>query len=493
MFIPYTGPSSEKRPGVRGAINAVVAANASLKRRREREENEATTNSISAASRDEGGGGTLRWLHDRPHVIVRPPQSQVPGDEQEEEEVKRNDTAAGNAEETTLPLEAFYADSYLWDGSFKWYLGEGVTYPTPTQPYYPALLFQRQNLFHTVAHQYPRTFAHNIYNSWTQEVLADPCLFHATLFATSSLMDVMQRRQNNPVTLRHKGETIRLIGDAVANADTHGLRHEIIAVTTYLVYFSKLLGNFEEAQKHDIGITAMLQFKGAAPLAQDTYTSYLLRLRDVWNSVVAHAESLFPLIAGPRPSSGHYTSLLALAIQKQLDRPPDITLPVPIADFLITFNNQCINSVEPAWPGYIPPIPTIPEETTTTDPQTLQAMQCVSIAATLYWTAVARDIHHGHTYTYNKTSNDGLIQALQTAILQSDTLFWLRFGPEVLRWILMTGAIAAASLPDQAWFVLRSYMITSIIEPGEMDAFLVGTDHLLWVFNHRTEGFVVEP
>ncbi|KAL2824570.1 hypothetical protein BJY01DRAFT_256445, partial [Aspergillus pseudoustus] len=231
MFIPYTGPSSEKRPGMRGAINAVVAANASLKRRREREESEADANSISA-SRDREGG-TLRWLHDRPHVVVRPPQSQVPEEEQEEQ--KHNDTTAENANDTTIPLEAFYEDSYLWDGSIKWYLGEGVTYPTPTQPYYPALLFQRQNLFHTVAHQYPGTFAHNIYNSWTQEVLADPCLFHATLFATSSLMDVMQRRQNNPVTLHHKGETIRLIGDAVANADTHGLRHEIIAVTTYLV------------------------------------------------------------------------------------------------------------------------------------------------------------------------------------------------------------------------------------------------------------------
>ncbi|KAL2846142.1 hypothetical protein BJY01DRAFT_175621 [Aspergillus pseudoustus] len=230
----------------------------------------------------------------------------------------------------------------------------------------------------------------------------------------------------------------------------------------------------------------MLQFKGAAPLAQDTYTSYLLRLRDVWNSVVAHADSLFPSMAGPRPSSGHYTSLLAIAIQKQLERPPDITLPVPIMNFLMTFNTQCISIVEPAWPGYIPPIPT-PE--TTTDPQIQHAMQCVSLAATLYWTAVARDIY-GHTY--NKTSNDGLVQALQGAILQSDNLFWLRFGPEVLRWILMTGAIAAASLPDQAWFVMRSYMITSIIEPGEMDAFLVGTDHLLWVFNHRTEGFVVE-
>jgi hypothetical protein len=96
-------------------------------------------------------------------------------------------------------------------------------------------------LFLLVAHHYPRTFAHNIYNIWTQTVLSDPCLFNATLYATSSFMDVMQGRQNNPVTLRHKGETIRLIKDAVSKIHTNGLREEIIAVTTYLVYFAVCL------------------------------------------------------------------------------------------------------------------------------------------------------------------------------------------------------------------------------------------------------------
>jgi hypothetical protein len=75
-------------------------------------------------------------------------------------------------------------------------------------------------------------------------VLSDACLFHATLFATSSLIDFVQQKRNNPVTLRHKGETIRLINNAVAQAATHGLRDEVIAVTTYLVYFSVCVHRF---------------------------------------------------------------------------------------------------------------------------------------------------------------------------------------------------------------------------------------------------------
>ncbi|CEL08654.1 hypothetical protein ASPCAL11801 [Aspergillus calidoustus] len=314
-------------------------------------------------------------------------------------------------------------------------------------------------------------------------VLSDACLFHATLFATSSLMDFVQQKRDNPVTLRHKGATIRLINKAVSQAATHGLQDEVIAVTTYLVYFAKLLGDFQDAEHHDAGITAMLEFKGGTPPPTHTYTSYLLRLRDVWNSIVYRVDTLCPSVAGPRASSGCYTSLLAIAIQKQLERPLEQRLPVPLLHFLITFNNQCMSAVGYALPDHS----TGPPETTTADlePQIHNAMQCISITASIYWTAVTRDLNN--SCTYNITDNAGEIEKLKAALLHVDNLFWLRSGPEVLRWILMTGAAGATCLADQAFFILRSYMITSIIEPEEMDAFLVGVDHLLWIFNRKDE------
>ncbi|KAL3496117.1 hypothetical protein BJX62DRAFT_134749 [Aspergillus germanicus] len=279
MFIHYTGPSSEKQAGVRGAINAAIAANASLKRRRRRHD----------AKREDGNqgpgdaGDALGWLNDRPLIVLQPQRQDREGAAGAREKLITETDDENEGKTTTTPATTHLQgvvdeEFYLWDGTIQRHLGDGVTYPTPKEPYYPALLFQRQNLFLLVAHQYPRTFAHKIYNTWTQMVLSDACLFHATLFATSSLIDFVQQKRNNPVTLRHKGETIRLINNAVAQAATHGLRDEVIAVTTYLVYFSKLLGNFQEAEQHDAGITAMLDFKGGAPPAPDTYTSYLLRL-----------------------------------------------------------------------------------------------------------------------------------------------------------------------------------------------------------------------
>jgi len=92
-----------------------------------------------------------------------------------------------------------------------------------------------------VADQYRDTFAYEIHNSWTQTVLSDPCLFHATMFATSSFGDMARQTPNNPVTLRHKYETVRLLQRAITNSHEGGLSPNALAATTYLLYFAVCL------------------------------------------------------------------------------------------------------------------------------------------------------------------------------------------------------------------------------------------------------------
>ncbi|KAL5335216.1 hypothetical protein BJX70DRAFT_401819 [Aspergillus crustosus] len=445
MFIPYTGLSKKKEPGARSTINAYVAANANLKRRRRGEK----------AGEDGGEQSnqmevSMQWLHERPVIISRHSPPQAPP------ALTPEMTPEVVADEEIIPKEA----------AIQLPLNNGVVYPVPKKPYYPALLFQRENIFLRVAHQYPKTFSHMIYTEWTQTVLSNPLFFHATMYATSAFMDMMHRRQDNPTTLRHKFETIRMIRDSVSRAPVDGLPAETIGITTYLVYFECLGGNFVEASRHNAGIDAMLQFKGAGSISRDTYTSYLLNIRNVWNSIVAQADTL--------------------------ERPTHLRLPVSVLNLLITFNAQCIQNPTRLLQLYIDfplPEPVGGEiEIDVQDPHIINSQQCISAAATLYWAAITRDqpqyqqTTNAHT-PFNKTNYTQALQTLKSSIAQSDTLFWLRIGPEVLRWIMMTGAVAAASLPDQAFFILRSYMLTTIVEPGEMESFLLGADHLLWVFN----------
>jgi hypothetical protein len=141
MFIHYTGPSSEKQAGVRGAINAVVAANASLKRRRRR--HDAKREDANQGPGD--AGDALGWLNDRPLIVLQAQRQDREGTAGAREKlIMGTDDESESTTTTTIQLqEVLDEEFYLWDGTIQRHLGDGVTYPTPKQPYYPALLFQR--------------------------------------------------------------------------------------------------------------------------------------------------------------------------------------------------------------------------------------------------------------------------------------------------------------------------------------------------------------
>jgi hypothetical protein len=90
---------------------------------------------------------------------------------------------------------------------------------------------------------------------------------------------------------------------------------------------------------------------------------------------------------------------------------------------------------------------------------------------------------NGIASSANENQQD--VMNLREAITHSDELFWLRFGPEVFRWVILTGAAAASCLPQRAWFIARVFPFAVMLEPEEVDAFMVGVDHLLSLFNHR--------
>ncbi|KAL2784629.1 hypothetical protein BJX66DRAFT_343821 [Aspergillus keveii] len=496
MFIAYDPSADKAKRSSRQAINAFVAATASVKRRGLKNREELNDIAIN-----------MKWLHERPIIMSH-------GEKEAEDETTRVIVPAPGGEKGNIPGEVIKVKGpvhgmcrltadrsrmkrSIREGRIPGYeavempVGSACTYPVAKKGYYPALLFQRQNAFLVVADQYRDTFAYNIHNSWTQTILSDPCLFHATMFATSSFGDMVRQTPNNPITIRHKSETVRLLQEAIVNSHSRGLSENALAATTYLLYFAKLKGNLAEGNMHDSGIDSMLRFRGAKALPIDSYAHYLLQIRRVWNSIIGRADTLFTWpIAGPRAVMGHYTSLLAIALQKQLERPPHFTLPFSVLEFMITFDGHVANAYEFIDLGLAPQSPPStlgsPPDSDGDDTQRdiLRALDCCNVAAGIYWRAlVSRRQCYPHADPYLESD----IQDLKAAVMQSDTLFWLRYGPEVLRWILMIGAIAAPRLADQSWFIARCYMPTAIIRPQDLEAFILGVDHMLWLFNYPLE------
>ncbi|KAL3478471.1 hypothetical protein BJX99DRAFT_104448 [Aspergillus californicus] len=453
MFIPYTPPSAKKDSSQRRAINAFVAANAGARRR--------------GRTKDKVGESVYS-LDERPVVISHQRQDDANEDADQDASKDANEDANEGANQAHVPARNERP-------ALEWPISTGLHYPAPEKDYYPTLLVERQQLSIIVANQYPGTFVNQIYTSWTQRVMSDSCLFHATLFATSSFLDIMERREDNPVTHYHKYETIRLVQQAISNSDSAGLSEMDIVATTYLVYFAKLNGSLEEAKCHDAGLDAMIRFKGPSTLTPDTYTGYLLRLRLVWNSIFYQMDTIYTSpLAGPKPALGHHTDLLAIAVQKQLERSPTLRLPESIIQCLLAFHNRSIQAAGPCeWPEVAPL-----QDQPPVDPDVSNALECCSLAAKIWCRAVTKD------HTYRKAQNLDDLEKLKMAALQVKPLFWLRRGPEVLRWILMTGAAAAGRKSDQALFITRCYLLTAIVTPGELNEFMVAVNHLLWLFNH---------
>lgn len=108
-----------------------------------------------------------------------------------------------------------------------------------------------------------------------------------------------------------------------------------------------------------------------------------------------------------------------------------------------------------------------------------RVQRCCHLAVSIYRRALLNE----RESSLNENQQDVL--DLVEAADQSDEPFWLCFGPEVFRWVLMTGAAAASSISQRAWFIARTLPFAAIMQPEELHTFVVGADHLLQLFNHR--------
>jgi hypothetical protein len=89
-----------------------------------------------------------------------------------------------------------------------------------------------------LSHHYPNSIAYRLQTSWLQAAFSDACLFHAILFSSSAFIDIALGTRDNPVTIYHQTETVRLVQEAISKSHYDGLADSIVAATLYLAYFA---------------------------------------------------------------------------------------------------------------------------------------------------------------------------------------------------------------------------------------------------------------
>jgi hypothetical protein len=120
---------------------------------------------------------------------------------------------------------------------------------------------------------------------------------------------------------------------------------------------------------------------------------------------------------------------------------------------------------------------------TTRNIETNQVERCCLLAGIIYLRALS---NVGTSTDLNSDpETQKYILSLKDEITNCDESVWFRCGPEVFRWVLMIGAAAGSSISERAWFVARMCPFCAVMVPQEVEEFLMGADHIVWLFNHE--------
>jgi hypothetical protein len=85
----------------------------------------------------------------------------------------------------------------------------------------------------------PNSLARHIQSTWMRSAMTDPCLFHATLFSASAHMDGLQGIHNNPLTIFHQLQALKLLRGRLRRPDFRP-NYGIIATVLALQFFNVL-------------------------------------------------------------------------------------------------------------------------------------------------------------------------------------------------------------------------------------------------------------
>lgn len=205
--------------------------------------------------------------------------------------------------------------------------------------------------------------------------------------------------------------------------------------------------------------------------------------QQVWNALVLGSKSVFSIPrAGPSHRVRDYTFLLSKAVEKQMEKPPRLRLPESALEILSEFAKySTMSGIHSGftWSSFVAR-PAYQQYFTTKDKQ---VEKCCLVAGFLFLRAM---LNIGSSKDLNSDLEaEKYVLSLKDEITNCDESFWFKYGPEVFRWILMTGAAAGNSISQRAWFVARMCPFCTVMVPQEVNEFLMGADHIVWLFNHK--------
>ncbi|KAH8812319.1 hypothetical protein F5884DRAFT_855618 [Xylogone sp. PMI_703] len=137
------------------------------------------------------------------------------------------------------------------------------TYPIPSRWYMHALIAHYlEYITRGHASATVESIAQLLRTNWSTLAPTDPCLFHALLYASSMNLDLLFQKEDSPVTVFHRGNSLSLLNDYLTGTGKTELDDAVVVSVLFLTQFEALAGNMRVSHAHKRGLKQIDNLRG---------------------------------------------------------------------------------------------------------------------------------------------------------------------------------------------------------------------------------------
>ncbi|KAL2809144.1 hypothetical protein BJX63DRAFT_371595 [Aspergillus granulosus] len=384
--------------------------------------------------------------------------------------------------------------------------GIQIDYPVRDSTYIPGLIHHFCSvciLPATVA--LPNSLARHVQSTWMRSALSDPCLFHSTLFSASAHMDGLQGIANNPRTICHQLQAVKLLRERLRQPQFR-VNYEAIGTVLGLGFFDMVIKNVDGVQAHSSGLMQML----ATSYDQGPETESLMGLANMTHftrSMVSNTDALFLPCSSKSgdgiqpvnplsgiPPSRFLCRILARASAGKHNQASTVFTPETVMDLISTASTvaQYAKMHELSTEATMIPIlgadalrrASFPFDSKQ-GPVTKNMNKCVHLAAKICRNILLTTLTLTTTTAAADVTNFCLrddIEVLKTSLRKIDFISWLQHAPEAYAWVCFTAAAACFdNESDWTSFILTPMPVLTALDSADLRALREGWAYLKWL------------
>ncbi|CEL11141.1 hypothetical protein ASPCAL14246 [Aspergillus calidoustus] len=388
-------------------------------------------------------------------------------------------------------------------------------YPIPARNHFPLLIHH-----YCVAsllpesHRLPNSLTTHLHTTWMIRAMADPCLFHATLFCASAHLDLLQGKPHSRMTVFHQSCAMMALRERLKGGK---ISYETAATALALVYYNMTAFDTETALIHKQGILQMLvinkdrgpDFMGLAGLVNLILLGVAVVMNQQPPEILAISDptglSLSTVHVLARPSN-----LLSVGLIRSRKRKSGILTNTSmgqlqnVLNFIIAAENPSSRADAPQQQRSLhlirppEPAPTAPDfgapSTKLTTIKTAQNINhCVHLVCSIFWTLVLHGLQPAEPEVSEPSPSSSFtsdtvrrspLRALHGVISKIDHISWQKHAPELYIWICLTAAAACDTPSARIPFIAA---VTPIVSASDSADLLLTRDS--WRYFEWLAGF----